>query len=207
MPTGYRDIIIADNAKLNTALPDAGRWTLDLSASSLWSHLNHWGRTGKLLSVRCDASKPLKAIAGEFTGDENDPVIRRARMKRNPEPLGWKLLEPVAFVDSRNHPSIQLADVIAGTTVALFSNDPLPGCEAIAENISRHGHPHSIVPDMDVIDLANRSTAVNALIAYDLAKRAERHGDPYENLAAMYRMAEISWVRGDFDLIKEGKRP
>ncbi|RAZ89058.1 hypothetical protein DPM33_18955 [Mesorhizobium hawassense] len=204
---GYRDIIIADNAKLNTALPDAGRWTLDLSASSLWSHLNHWGRTGKLLSVRCDASKPLKAIAGEFTGDEDDPVIRRARMKRNPEPLGWKLLEPVAFVDSRNHPSIQLADVIAGTTVALFSNDSLPGCEAIAENISRHGHPHSIMPDMDVIDLANRSTAVNALIAYDLAKRAERHGDPYENLAAMYRMAEISWVRGDFDLIKEGKRP
>jgi hypothetical protein len=35
-----------------------GRWVLDLSASALWSHLNHWGRTGKLPSVRCDASKP-----------------------------------------------------------------------------------------------------------------------------------------------------
>ena len=57
---GYRDIITADNAKLNT-LPDGGRWTLDLSSSGLWSHLNHWGKTGKLLSVRCDASKPLEA--------------------------------------------------------------------------------------------------------------------------------------------------
>jgi hypothetical protein len=41
---GYREIIIADNARLNTVLPDAGRWALDLSASALWSHLNHWGR-------------------------------------------------------------------------------------------------------------------------------------------------------------------
>jgi len=26
-------------------------------------------------------------------------------------------------------------------------------------------------------------------MVYDLAKRAERHGDPYENLAAMYHFA------------------
>jgi hypothetical protein len=101
---GYRDIIIADNARLNTMLFDGGRWVLDLSAAGLWSHLNHWGRTGKLLSVRCDVSKPLRSIARVFTGDDNDPGIRQARMKHNPEPLGWKLLEPVAFVDSRDHP-------------------------------------------------------------------------------------------------------
>lgn len=74
---GYRDIITADNARLNTTLPDAGHWALDLSAAGLWSHLNRWGRTGKLLSVRCDESKPLRAIAGEFTGDDNDPGIRQ----------------------------------------------------------------------------------------------------------------------------------
>jgi hypothetical protein len=56
---------------------------------------------------------------------------------------------------------------------------------------------------MDVIDPASRSAAVNALIAYDLAKRAERRGDPYENLAAMYHFAEVSWARGDYALIKE----
>jgi Protein of unknown function (DUF3800) len=202
---GYRDIITADNAHLNTLPLDSGRWVLDLSAAGLRSHLNHWGRTGKLLSVRCDVSKPLRLIGGVFTGDNNDPGIRQARMKHNPEPLGWKLLEPIAFVDSRDHPAIQLADVLAGTTVALFS-DGLPGCDAIAENIGRHGHPHSILPDMDVIDPANRSAAVNALIAYDLAKRAERHGDPYEDLEAMYHFAEVSWARGDYALIKEAAR-
>jgi hypothetical protein len=199
---GYRDIITADNTRLNTVLPDAGRWTLDLSASGLWSHLNHWGRSGKLLSVRCDDSKPLRAIAAAFTGDDNDPGISRARMKRNPEPLGWKLLQPVAFVDSRNHPAVQLADVIAGTAMALFANG-LPGCDSIVESIGRHGHDHSILPDMDVINPANRSAAVNALILYDLAKRAERGGDPYENLEAMYHLAEVSWARGDYDLMKK----
>jgi hypothetical protein len=203
---GYRDIIIADNAHVNTMSADCGRWVLDLSASALWSHLNHWGRTGKLLSVRCDASKPLQAVSPAFTGDENDPAIRRARVHHKPEPLGWKLAEPIAFVDSRDHAAIQLADVIAGTAVALFT-DGLLGCEAIVDSISRHGHGHSILPDMDIINPANRSAAVNALILYDLAKRAERHGDPYENLEAMYRMAEVSWARGDYDLIKAGAQP
>lgn len=110
---GYRDIITRDNARLNTMLPDARRWVVDLSAAGLWSHLNHWGRTGKLLSVRCDESKPLKSIAGEFTGGDDDPGIRQARQKHNPEPLGWKLLEPITLVDSRDHPAVHLADVIA----------------------------------------------------------------------------------------------
>jgi hypothetical protein len=60
---------------------------------------------------------------------------------------------------------------------------------------------------MDVIDPANRSAAVNALIIYDLAKRAERGGDPYMNLEAMYHFAEVSWARGDYNLIKAGAQP
>jgi len=203
---GYRDIITADNARIDIVMPDLGRWTLDLSAAGLWSHLNYWGRKGKLLSVQCDSSKPLQAIASNFSGDENDPGIRQARAKHNPEPLGWKLLEPIAFVDSRDHPAIQLADVVAGTTVALFT-DGLPGCDAIVESIGRHGHPHSILPDMDVIDPATRAAAVNALMVYDLAKRAERRGDPYENLEAMYHVAEVSWVKGEYELIKSGREP
>jgi hypothetical protein len=55
---GYREIIVADNSQIGAELPDAGRWVLDLSACALWSHLNHWGRTGQPLGVWCDASKP-----------------------------------------------------------------------------------------------------------------------------------------------------
>ena len=148
--------------------------------------------------MRCDASKPLQTNIKSFTGDESDPGIRRARENHNPERFGWRLLEPIAFVDSRNHPAIQLADVIAGAMVAVAASDVLSEFQTIGEKIARHIHRHSIVPDMEIIDPSTRSAAVNALIAYDLAKRAERHGDPYELLAEMYHQAELSWVRGDF---------
>ena len=33
-------------------------------------------------------------------------------------------------------------------------------------------------------------------------RRREQQGDPYENLEAMYRLAEVSWARGDFEFFK-----
>jgi Protein of unknown function (DUF3800) len=199
---GYRDIIIADNAELGTQLPDSGRWTLDLSATSLWSHLNRWGREGKPLSVLCDSSRPLQAMAGKFTGDENDPGIVRTRQKGNTEQLGWKLVHPVEFVESKHHPAIQIADVIAGTAVATIAQTLPQGNEAIAESIARHGMAESILPDFDIVNPANREAAVNALILYGLATRAERYANPYESLPALYHAAEVAWARGDYNLTK-----
>jgi len=37
--------------------------------------------------------------------------------------------------------------------------------------------------------------------------RSERHGDPYENLEAMYHIAEVSWAKGDYELIKNARNP
>lgn len=199
---GYRDIIIADNADLDEVLPHSGRWTLDLSATSLWCHLNRWGRAGKHLSVWCDASKPLQAMAPKFRGDESDPGIRRARQKGRTEQLGWKLAHPVVFADSKGHPAIQIADVIAGTAVAVIAGKLPQGCDAVVESIARHGMDQSILPDFSIVNPSNREAAVNALILYGLATRAERHTNPYENLPALYRAAEIKWALGDYNLTK-----
>jgi hypothetical protein len=195
---GFRDIIIADNADLDKTLPEAGRWTLDLSTSALWSHLNHWGAKGKLLSVRCDASKPLQANVVNFSGDDKDPGIRRARAFHPGERLGWKLLKPIAFVDSRNCPAIQLADVAAGVMASITSNNFPAETREVGEMVLRHGHPHSILPDLELVDPKNRSAAVSALILYDLAQRAEHGVDPHHGLAEMYHQAELAWVRGKF---------
>jgi hypothetical protein len=196
---GFRDIIIADNADLNKTLPEAGRWTLDLSTSALWSHLNHWGAKGELLSVRCDASKPLQANVLKFTGDDNDPGIKRARAFHPAERLGWKLVEPIAFVDSRNCPAVQLADVVAGVMASIASAGFPAETREVGKMVLRHGHPHSLVPDLEVIDPKTRSAAVNAFMLYDLAKRAESRGMPFD-LEAMYEIAEASWDSGAFRL-------
>lgn len=195
---GYRNIIIADNARLDTELPDGGRWTLDLSASSLWSHLNHWGASGKALRVHCDESKPLQAFVGEFTGDDRDPGIRRARKKGYEGQLGWQLAEPISFVDSRTHPGVQLADIVAGAAMAVLQNRGRPEFEQLSDRLEPLIHPESILPDKDVIDPETRSAMVNAVVLYGLATRAERSSNPSENLRTIYRLAESSWVRGEF---------
>jgi hypothetical protein len=125
------------------------------------------------------------------------------------ELLGWTLVEPIALCDSRDHPSIQLADVLAGTAVACAGN-ALPEGNAlkksIVANFIRHLHPDTIWPDMELVDPTNRSAAVSALILYDLAKRAERGGNPYENLSAIYHLAEVEWAKGNFPWQAEGGR-
>lgn len=111
--SGYKSLIERDNATIEVQLADKGKWVLDLNASALWSHLNYWGRKGTPLDVRCDASKPLQSIVNDFKGDETDPAIIRARLMGHREPLGWRLSRPVEFVDSRDHPAVQ---VLIGST-------------------------------------------------------------------------------------------
>ncbi len=196
---GYHEIIVADNSTIRAELPDSGRWVLDLSASALWSHLNHWGRTGQPLSVWCDASKPLQAIIAQFTGDENDPAIKRARtMHQHDGSLGWRLAEPVSFVDSRDHPAVQLADVIAGTAVACLTKGIPNGFEETAERIKHRMLKDTILPDFDIIDFKKRAPAINSVVLYGLAQRAERGDDPHQNLAEIYQLAEASWDRKPF---------
>jgi hypothetical protein len=95
-------------------------------------------------------------------------------------------------------PSEQLADVVAGAAVYTLGRGLPDDCRAVGESLGRHTHTHSIMPDLEVIDPNTRPATVNALILFDLAKRAERHGDPYENLAEMYRATDVSWVKGEF---------
>lgn len=196
---GYRDIIRADNARLNTELPENGRWTLDLSASAIWSHLNHWGQNGSPLRVNCDTSKPIQSIINNFTGDGNDPAINRMRRMNVEQRLGYSLEREVEFVDSRSHPAVQLADLVASTTVSIVSRGMPYGFEATSDSIDRHAlKNHSVMPDSEVVDLDQRAPMVNYVVMYGLAKRAEVKADPYAGVEELYRLAETAWVRGDF---------
>lgn len=202
---GYRDIIIADNKRMHTSVPDAATWVLDLASSSLWSHLNHWGRKNKPLKVACDASKPLEAIAPHLDGSENDPAIRRARaVMGKTEPLGWTLAEPIAFVSSHQNPAVQVADILAGTTFWLLRNGGSPDdFVETAKIIDTLMLKDSIFPDFDLLDLNTRAAAVNWLMLFHLSTLAEAGADPYENIAAMYWQAEVSWAKGEFKPVSD----
>ena len=174
--TGHRDAIAKDNENIRRNTRDAGTWTLDLSASALWSHLNHWGRTKQPLTVICDESKPLRSIAPDLAGPTYEGVMEYANAIYGHSDIGWELAAPIEFVDSRAHPSVQLADVLAGTTAFGFANGLPEGMEKIGEMMHQHMLRDSIFPDFERVDLKKDPVKVHYAILYELAVTAEGFG-------------------------------
>lgn len=191
---GYKELIIADNADLDKALPDQGNWVLDLSTSSLWSHLNHWGTHNIPLKVICDHSKPLEASAKDFAGDEHAAAMVRIRdICGNSGPLGWKFDGPILFSDSKENPSIQLADVLASSVAWLFSNDCPKNFENSTKLIDNHMLRDSIFPDLKILDINKREPCLNWLLLHELSERASAGVSPFHNLEDFMYEANQSW--------------
>lgn len=174
--TGFKHVIAKDNAMLEQVAVDGGKWTLDLSASALWSHLNHWGSRGEPLTVICDDSKPLRALESLFSGDEVEAAMSRIKEILRDQPLGWELARPITFDDSRAHPSIQLADVLASTTAFGFSKGLPPEMKTEAQILDAGMLRDSIFPDFDLVRLDTGPVAVNYAVLYELALTAEGRG-------------------------------
>jgi hypothetical protein len=195
-----RELSVADNATLRDELPAEGRWVLDLATTSAFAHLNHWGSQNRPLAITCDESKPLAANIPEFSGDANDPGIRRARMKNHSGNLGWRLSRPVEFANSKGYAALQLADVIAGVAAYAIRRDiPVdPDVQHFRESLQPHTLAACILPDVTLLDPRQKESAVNAAILYRLADKAERSLDPLANIELDYSVAEAAWDSGKF---------
>lgn len=197
--TGYKTIIAEDNANIERHAVDKGTWTLDLSASAIWSHLNHWGKHKQPISVLCDESKPLRAFAEHLCGDEHDAAIQRAKAMFDDSDLGWELEGPVQFADSRAHPSVQLADILASATVYCYSNGLPSGMEATGEILDAGMLRDSIFPDFDRVKLENGPAAVSYAVLYELAATAEGSGTGAP-IDVYYELAEQGVASGSLSL-------
>ena len=161
LATGHSEMIARDNAKIERLTSDKGTWTLDLSASGLWSHLNHWGKLKQPITVLCDDSKPLRAIAGDLAGVGLDAAIERAKALFGHQDLGWEFEKPLEFVDSRAHPSVQVADILASTAVYCYSYGLPKGMEATGEILDAGMLRDSIFPDFERVDLEREEVMVH----------------------------------------------
>lgn len=191
--TSHRETIASDNATIKHLTPDKGTWTLDLSASGLWSHLNHWGKQKEPLSVICDDSKPLRAVMSSITSTS---ATDRAEYLFGEGNLGWEFEKPVEFVDSRAHPAVQLADILASTAVYCYSNGLPEGMETAGGILDKGMLRDSIFPDYERIKLENKQAKVQYAVLYELAVTAEGQGTglPVE---LYYEMVERGVASGE----------
>jgi len=174
--SAHRTTIAKEVLEVQHHASDKGTWTLDLSISGLWSHLNHWGQHKEPLAVVCDESKPLRAFAADLNGGGLDAAIARAQLMKSDVPLGWEMAEPVKFADSRAHPSVQLADILASTVVYCHTNGMPEGFDATAHILDNGILKESIFPDLERVQLENDSVKVHYAVLNELVARAEGGG-------------------------------
>jgi hypothetical protein len=183
---GY-NVSIAREARSLTS----GKWILDLTGSAIASHLAAWGEHHPLIEVVCDDSKPLRALTGSFDVMINRPYTVRVNMFGKRRTLTWNMSKPMAFTSSASHSGVQIADLLAGVTLAIPGGGP--EMHEFGEMVQDHRHDDCILPDFDILDLNRAEAAVNWLVLEDLAYRADNGLDPLFGMERVFEMGKRSF--------------
>lgn len=174
-----REIIIDELESLRGS--NWGKWTLDLTDSSLQSLLSHWGEKYEQLHVHCDSSKPLQEVPEIFdtmVGRTDRKYIEFNGKKR---PLTYNLKERIKFVDSVQFPGIQLADVAAAAFGYMFQ---FPH-DDISKKWGQHFeclHEDCNIPDYDHIDLNKPEVIRNIMLLEELCGRSRNRDSLTDNI-------------------------
>ncbi len=181
--SGYHAQIAAETNHLRRENDETGKWALDLTSSSLFSLLfQWWGHRHPRLRVLCDESKPLAPMAEFFDAwvgkDQSVPVTNG----RAPSELRGNLVAPLEFGSSKDHPTIQMADLLAGMT-ADFCNRQEDAPRGIQKWV-RHNRmwSHSVEFDPELVRKGNPTVRVGREVLKELALRAENGADPLDQM-------------------------
>lgn len=152
----------------------AGKWVLDLTDTSLFTHLGTWGAKYHQLDVYCDKTKTLdgfwdlmKVMIGREEKSYNEFFDRE-------QPITFNLLKEISLVESSDHPGVQLADIAAGATVFALQNRDDRDAKKWFEYFPGMLHRLSVLPDVKDIDMKQLSVQRNLMLLHELVHRSER---------------------------------
>jgi hypothetical protein len=191
----YRDVIVDDNARFWT-LPRSFPWAVGHTANCYWAHMNHWGRTGRSLYVRCARSEALRVIVGKIAGEgEVDPgiIVAPGHEGRRAD---WLATPRAEFVDAKRHSSLQLADILARAGEALLANRLAGEGDALPTSLVKHGVGRPIYYDDGRVP--QKRAALNGSYLLWLSALAELDGaGPDQDFRALYNQIETTWQEAD----------
>jgi hypothetical protein len=159
--------------EMESVVCSTGKWTLDLSASSLHSLLGEWAEVYDDLEVTCDDSKPLaasKIVLDKMIGNDDKAYVTIFGEQRR---LTYNLARPISLAKSVDTPGVQIADVIAATTAAVFENPDDPEYAPFREQAIAALAPNVVViPMLSEVDLDDSAVKRNYLILLELVRRS-----------------------------------
>lgn len=171
----YRGNTAAIQEELGSLGSETDKWILDLTSTALHSLLCEWAETADLLDVTCDESKPLAAsnsIWDAMVGND-----RRAYhlLFGTRQRITYNLLRPVELARSIDTPGLQIADVIASATAAVFERPNDPTLQAFRERaIEGCSSNLTVLPMLAEIDLESLAVQRNYIVLRELAERSAR---------------------------------
>jgi hypothetical protein len=182
---GYKDRIANETALLRPENSDIGKWTLDLTSTCLFSLLFFgWGNIYPRLRLLCDDSKPLLAGASIFNGWVGKDRYETVTDGRKTYEIRGNLVSPVEFGSSDTHPTIQVADLVAGLTLDTVLRGQAASTSSRAWLAKHLLHTQSIEFESHFADKSQIVVKVGREILKELARRAEAAVDPLDGMDA-----------------------
>jgi len=150
----------------------ASRWILELTTTSLFWLLSIWSERFEVIQVFCDQSKPLYENQSAF--DAMVGRTERVYMKLGKQPemaLTYNLTSPIVFLDSKESPGIQIADVVSSSIGYALKNREEEFSKEWLDIAEPMSTPICIIPDPEEINLEKRDPFINASILNELVTR------------------------------------
>ena len=175
---------------------ELGKWSLDLTSTSLFSVLSHWGDAFDQLSVYCDDSKPLREafLFDAFVNrdEKTYQFIGGSRRLFTPN-----LAHAPRLVRSEEYCGVQLADVLASACRKALQErhdkDSGRWINVLAPSISAE----SVWHDVRQVDLDTPEARLNAAVLLELVDRSIKGKDVLngmgEFVAGARRALSRSW--------------
>ncbi|MDF3354322.1 DUF3800 domain-containing protein [Sulfitobacter sp. KE34] len=181
--SGYSSTIETETEHLRAENDETGKWALDLTSSSLFSLLfQWWGHRHPRLRVLCDDSKPLAPVADYFDAWVGNNQSVEVTNGRSSSQLRGNLVAPLEFGSSDRHPTIQLADLLAGMTADFcIRRDGAPSGLQLWVRRNRMWS-HSVEFDPELVRKGNPKVRVAREVLKELASRARRGADPIDQI-------------------------
>ncbi|MGS4430693.1 DUF3800 domain-containing protein [Serratia marcescens] len=153
------------------------KWILNLTTTSLFNLLADWGQRYEQVNAICDNSKPL-AKNKDFYDVMIQRTERKYQMVRGQKlPMTFNLANEIIFSDSKETYGIQIADVIAATSIYMLNvnktkdNFYKKWINKFEESI--YYWQCCVVPSYEHLDLNKLETRRNCYILSELAERSK----------------------------------
>lgn len=154
------------------------KWVLDLTTTSLYNLLADWGQHYEKLCAVCDSSKPLAENRDHYNAMIGFNKKEFQTIRGEEIPLTFNLEKEISFSDSKTTHGIQIADVIAATSIYILNSENSTNkyykkwLRQFEESIFYW--QCCVVPSYENLDLSKIETIRNCYLLSELANRSKK---------------------------------